>query len=106
MSDTVAELIKQGGFASLAGFMAFMGWRSHQDAQKLLSRTLDVLAEAAAAKAALTVAVTNMGTTISNEVAGLRAGIHGLRELMATFEARQYETDQRLKAIEPKRRPA
>lgn len=84
-------LIANGGFAVLAAFLGLLAYKMWQQAQAILNRVLDLVREVSAAQATLTSAI----TALSGEVAGLRTGIHGVRDLMVVFEARLHELEKR-----------
>jgi len=99
--SSLAPLISQGGFAVLAGFAVLTIWqmakawvsdvKANAERERLLSReVISALLDVTKTLAANTAAVAVVG----NEVAGLRTGIHGIRDLMGTFESRFFELEK------------
>lgn len=90
MDRLVENLISQGGWAVLAGFLGILGYKLHQQAQDLLRQIIGLVKEISGAIATLAGAIEGL----RSEVAGLRQGQHGIRELMTGFEARLYELER------------
>lgn len=84
MEEWAKALVSQGGFAVLAAFMGFLGYRIYLQAQGLLVRVLDLMTAASAAQAHLTASI----EALRVEVEGLRRGMHSIRDLLAQHQIR------------------
>lgn len=88
--DFWKAIASQGGFAVLAGFLGYLGYKTNQAQQGITAKLLDIIAQHSSATAAQTVKL----DSLIQEFAGLRNGVHGIRDLMAVFEKRLYELEK------------
>lgn len=106
--DVLGTIANQGGFAVLAAFaigtifQLAKTWvgdvKAGAERERALSaQTISALLAVTAGLAVNTEAVKANGA----EIAGLRGGIHGVRDLMTSFEARLYELEKKPKRNEP-----
>lgn len=86
----LTSIAENGGGYLLAAVVIYMGWKSQAGIVAVLSRTLDVLVEVKAAVASLTETI----RALQSEVAGVRAGLHGVVNAIAPMELRIRELER------------
>ncbi len=113
MTDALIDAaVRNGGFAVLALVFGYLGFRGAQmwvgDVKAAAERERQQVEAGAEREAALTQKVLELVAQVTTaladlsgkigtstaEVAGLRAAIHGIRDLMTGFEARLYELEK------------